>query len=324
MSVSIVLCTYNGARFLRPQLDSLAAQTVQPDEIIVHDDGSTDETEAIVREYAERWPIVRFVRNTGPHGVNGNFFTALRLAKGDFIAICDQDDIWMADKLERQLAAIGDNLLVGGISEPFSDETEAPVNVDLRLPNIDLLRMLFVGMMPGHTQLLRRELLDMLPQCEWFMYDLQIQALAAAKERVTIVPQVVVRQRRHLSAATYVAPKSRERSIANALRTVADTLSLYRKARPHIQYRFQQWTAFFDKLPDTTPSLQRARQMARLLSASGPVSFVRLTAFCYRNRLRLFHTVERDGIVTKLRALYFPIFCATYYRYLVERDEQKG
>lgn len=334
MSVSVVLCTYNGARYLSEQLDSLLSQTLLPDEILIQDDGSTDETEEIVRRYIDdtlrydndddddnrKRPRIRFVRNEGPHGVNANFFTALQRAEGDFLAICDQDDIWANDKLEKQMAAIGDNLLIGGQSLPFSDDVNAPVDADTRLPNIDLLRMMFVGMMPGHTQLLRRELLDLMPQCEWFMYDLQTQALAAAYERIAYLPQVVVHQRRHLDATTYVAPRSRQRSLTNALRTLKDTLGLYCAARPHIRYRFEQWTKFFDQLDVTTPSLERAREMAKLLSGRGVMNYLRLTAFCYRHRLRLFHTVERDTLLTKLRALYFPIFCATYYRYLVERN----
>lgn len=320
MSLSIVLCTYNGARFLRPQLDSLLEQTLLPDEILVQDDGSTDETEAIVREYMAKHDFIHFVRNEGEHGVNANFFSALRRAKGDYLAICDQDDIWVHDKLEKQLAAIGDRLLIGGQSLPFSDDPSAPVDADTRLPNIDLLRMMFVGMMPGHTQLLRRELLDALPDCQWFMYDLQIQAYAAARESIAYLPEVVVRQRRHLDAATYVAPRNRGRNLMNALRTAISTLRLYRKARPHIRYRFEQWTKFLNQIPESTPSLERARRLAQLLSGSGLINYLRLTAFCYQNRLRLFHTVERDSLVTRLRALYFPIFCSTYYRYLVERD----
>lgn len=317
--LSIVLCTYNGARFLRPQLDSLLQQTLLPDEILVQDDGSTDETEEIVREYATRHPFIHFVRNEGPHGVNANFFSALRRAKGDLLAICDQDDIWEPRKLEHQVRALGDNLLIGGMSQPFSDDPSAPVDVDARIPNIDLLRMMFVGMMPGHTQLFRRELLDLLPDCEWFMYDLQTQATAAAHGRVGYLPEVVVRQRRHLDAATYVAPRSRRRTLGNALRTLADTLCLYRKARPHIRYRFEQWTLFLGQIHADTPTLQRARRLAFFLSHDGVVNYLRLTCFCYQNRSRLFHTVERDTILTRLRALYFPIFCATYYRYLVER-----
>lgn len=103
MKLSIAIATYNGARFLRQQLDSLYSQTRLPDEVVVSDDGSSDGTQAILREYAERYNL-RWSENDGRHGVNPNFFRAMSLCEGDYIQICDQDDIWYPTKLERHLA----------------------------------------------------------------------------------------------------------------------------------------------------------------------------------------------------------------------------
>lgn len=321
ISLSVVVCTYNGAKYLQPQLESLLRQTLMPTEILIHDDGSTDGTLDIAHAYAERFPIIRVVKNEGRHGVNTNFFAALYKASGDFIAICDQDDIWEPTKLEHQYAAIGDALLIGGLSVPFAESAETPVDADTRLPNIDLLRMMYVGMMPGHTQLLRRELLDFLPDCEWFMYDLQTQATAAALERVAYLPEVVVHQRRHVSAATYMKPHSRKRSLKNILCTAVKTLRIYRDTRPHVKHRFNEWLKFFDQIDAETPSLLRAKKMAVLQVADGPWAFLKLMVCCYRNRTRLFHTVEADGWLTRARALYFPISCAGYYEYLIGKKD---
>lgn len=319
LKISVVLCTYNGERYLRQQLDSLLGQTRLPDEIIAQDDGSTDHTLDILREYACRHPDFRILQNRGEHGVNPNFFSALRQATGDLIAVCDQDDIWVATKLERQEKAIGENLLIGGRSTPFSEDAATPANDDERLPNIDLLRMMFVGMMPGHTQLMRRSLLNLLPRCEWFMYDLQIQATAAAYERVALLPETVVMQRRHAAAATYQRPHSRSHGITNILRSAFSAIIIYRKARPHICRRFREWQKFFEQIPADNPSLQRARTLARLQVESGLWAYLRLTLFCYQNRTRLFHAREPDSILTRLRALFFPISCAGYYRYLIQK-----
>lgn len=103
--VSVALATYNGARFLRAQLDSLYSQTRLPDEIIVSDDCSTDNTISILEEYKEKGNLY-FFKNEGKHGVNNNFFNAISLCKGDYIAICDQDDIWLPQKIERMLIKI--------------------------------------------------------------------------------------------------------------------------------------------------------------------------------------------------------------------------
>ena len=91
--VSIVMCTYNGERYLRQQLDTLLTQTYPLHEIIVQDDGSSDNTWRILSEYAASHPFIHIFHNEGEHGYNGNFFSAMQRATGDYIAICDQDDL---------------------------------------------------------------------------------------------------------------------------------------------------------------------------------------------------------------------------------------
>src|SRR3712207_1525954 len=108
VTVSVVLCTYNGAAFVARQIDTVLAQTRPADEIIIQDDGSTDATMDILNDYARRFPVIRVFRNATPLGVNANFYSAMERSRGDYIAICDQDDLWETDKLARQLAAIGD------------------------------------------------------------------------------------------------------------------------------------------------------------------------------------------------------------------------
>jgi glycosyltransferase involved in cell wall biosynthesis len=105
-SISIALCTYNGARFLESQLDSFAAQVRLPDELVVRDDGSTDATQAILDSFAKRAPFpVRIVRNEGRLGSTKNFERAIGLCTGDLIATSDQDDVWLPEKLALSEAA---------------------------------------------------------------------------------------------------------------------------------------------------------------------------------------------------------------------------
>jgi glycosyltransferase involved in cell wall biosynthesis len=107
-SISIALTTFNGERFLAQQLDSLARQSWPPCEVQIGDDGSSDATEQIVRDFAARAPFpVHFHRNPEPLGYGENFIrTALRCS-GDWIAFCDQDDVWLDEKLERCAQYIG-------------------------------------------------------------------------------------------------------------------------------------------------------------------------------------------------------------------------
>src|SRR3954454_9678676 len=98
MKVSVALASYNGARFIDEQLASLAAQTRPPDELVVCDDGSTDDTLDHVERFAATAPFeVRIVRNAENLGFSGNFQRVLALVRGDIVFICDQDDIWYPD-----------------------------------------------------------------------------------------------------------------------------------------------------------------------------------------------------------------------------------
>jgi glycosyltransferase involved in cell wall biosynthesis len=103
------MATYNGARFLREQLDSLVAQSRLPNELVATDDGSTDATVAILTEFAASAPFsVRIHRNPSRLGYRANFMQAMALCQSDIIALCDQDDVWEAEKLEVAVQAFAD------------------------------------------------------------------------------------------------------------------------------------------------------------------------------------------------------------------------
>jgi glycosyltransferase involved in cell wall biosynthesis len=98
--LSVVMATFNGETYLPQMLDSLAAQTRPPDDLVVRDDGSSDATVSVVEDFAGRAPFpVRIL--TGEHlGYAQNFVTASRECSGDLIFFADQDDSWRPGKLE--------------------------------------------------------------------------------------------------------------------------------------------------------------------------------------------------------------------------------
>jgi glycosyltransferase involved in cell wall biosynthesis len=100
--ISVAMCTYNGERFLQEQLASIAQQTRLPDELVVCDDRSTDQTLAMVREFAASasYPVRIFV-NEQNLGFAANFERAIRACEGNLIALSDQDDVWYPTRLER-------------------------------------------------------------------------------------------------------------------------------------------------------------------------------------------------------------------------------
>lgn len=105
-NISVVMTTYNGEKFLAKQLDSLFSQTYPPKEIIICDDCSTDKTSTILEAYKQKLGIKYFINNQRV-GVVNNFKKAVSLASSEnYIALCDQDDIWLPKKLETSYKAI--------------------------------------------------------------------------------------------------------------------------------------------------------------------------------------------------------------------------
>ena len=96
--ISVALTTFNGEQFLREQLDSIYHQTLLPDEVIVSDDGSSDSTPLILEEYHKRYGLCYFIQSRNI-GYNANFYYAISMCKGDYIALCDQDDVWLETKI---------------------------------------------------------------------------------------------------------------------------------------------------------------------------------------------------------------------------------
>ena len=110
------MCTYNGARHLEPQLQSIAAQTLPPAELIVCDDGSSDQTLSILEAFANTASFpVKIHRNPINLGYTGNFEKAITLCSGKFIALCDQDDLWHPEKLAKQIAIFDADSSCGGV-----------------------------------------------------------------------------------------------------------------------------------------------------------------------------------------------------------------
>lgn len=102
-TISVVMCTYNGEKFISEQLQSILFQSRTPDELVVADDGSKDSTLDIVSEFAGKAPFkVRIIPGLEkPLGVSKNFERALSASTGEIIVLSDQDDVWHVDRLLR-------------------------------------------------------------------------------------------------------------------------------------------------------------------------------------------------------------------------------
>lgn len=318
--VSVVMCTFNGAPYLREQLDTIINQTYPIFEIIIQDDGSTDSTMSILQDYEDRYPFIHVFKNEEQKGVNANFYSAIEKASGDYIAISDQDDIWELNKIEMQMATIGEKFLSSSFSKPFS-EAGAEVFFDERIPNISIIRLIHIGSsMPGHTLLFKKDLFKLIPKDDFsndFLYDHLFQLVAASYKQVSFCPNILVHNRRHLSAATYTSPTSDyKKNFRNALSTVKRTLSVYLEIRTKMQAHYKEVYKLLNILPCIDNENYNARQLALYQSQKGFISYAKLTFFCIKSRNKLFHTIESDNLLTILRAIYFPISCSDYFRYM--------
>jgi glycosyltransferase involved in cell wall biosynthesis len=110
--VSIALATYNGEKYLPVLLDSLLAQTYPHLEIIAVDDRSTDCTVKILRQYSLLHPNMKVFVNESNLGFIKNFEKAISLCSGEYIAMCDQDDYWLPENIERKVEEIGEYPMV--------------------------------------------------------------------------------------------------------------------------------------------------------------------------------------------------------------------
>jgi glycosyltransferase involved in cell wall biosynthesis len=108
-TISVALCTYNGAKYLEAQLASIGAQTVRPDEVVICDDASTDDSVAVARRFADSAPFpVTIRRNSRNLGSRENFSECIAACTGQIIVLSDQDDIWLPHKVERLTSALAE------------------------------------------------------------------------------------------------------------------------------------------------------------------------------------------------------------------------
>lgn len=215
--ISVALCTYNGERYLREQLDSLLAQTYSNMEIVAVDDGSKDRTVELLREYERRDPRLRVIVNPHNIGFTRNFERAIALCNGALIAPCDQDDIWLPDKLRTLARCIGKHSMAYCDSELIDAEgrtlgksmSQFWTMQDLNDP----AALIFANCVSGHAMLFRRDLLDEQSQlpAELF-HDWWLAVRAALNGGVVHCPEKLVRYRQHGKNVTDVLRTRRSRA----------------------------------------------------------------------------------------------------------------
>lgn len=212
--ISVAMCTYNGECFLAEQLESILNQTYPHLEVVIIDDCSTDGTAGIVQEYADRDERIRFLRNDSNLGFVKNFEKALQHCRGEFIALADQDDIWLPEKIEVLHREIGKGLLIYSAVR-LMDAEGKPLAASFpkfkRLEGSAALSLLFDNCVTGHACLLRQELLQyVLPiPAHTSAHDHWIALVAAACGKLKASDKVLSWYRKHDNNALLGSRKTR-------------------------------------------------------------------------------------------------------------------
>jgi glycosyltransferase involved in cell wall biosynthesis len=219
MKVSVAMAAYNGADYIKEQLDSILNQTKAVDEVIICDDCSADNTVTIVKEYIQqnqlqsKWKIEINEKNVG---YGSNFMQAVRKTTGDIIFFCDQDDIWLEDRVQVMTLLMEENreiLMLGSEYDPFESTMDAPKAAsrdiskfrnDRSLEHLKLqAKSIFIGYL-GCCMCIRRSFFNHI-QPYWYegwAHDEFVWKLALCLDGAYVYHGITIRRRLHSANAS--------------------------------------------------------------------------------------------------------------------------
>jgi glycosyltransferase involved in cell wall biosynthesis len=209
------MTTYNGEKFLREQLDSMLRQSRQVDELVVCDDGSVDETVNILNEFSSATPFpVRIIINEKNLGSTKNFEKAISLCEGDIVVLCDQDDIWLPDKVRvlEDVFLTNPNCGMAFTNAMVVDEMNNPQGELWRRLGFSVKKQkilkdgkgfeIFVkgNIVTGATAAVKKPFFkEVAPLPALFVHDYWLATVAALKNRLFFCGAVTVNYRQHSS-----------------------------------------------------------------------------------------------------------------------------
>ncbi|MGM9476824.1 glycosyltransferase [Pedobacter sp. GSP4] len=255
--ISIALCTYNGANFLPQQLDSILNQTYKHIELVIVDDGSSDGTKDLLKQYAAKYGQIKLYFNEKNIGFNANFQKAISYCSGDFIAISDQDDIWLENKLELLYRNIGDNWLIFSNSSFINEHGEIIggqiLNETFSLKDKTFKSLLFSNFVTGHTSLFSKKFTPFFfPIPNQGFYDWWMGFVAIYHQKITYLAEKLTLHRIHSNSVMYTLKGREERykEIIDNLATTKNYKDLGKNDEILIYRLFKAYSRlnFFDKI----------------------------------------------------------------------------
>ncbi|MDE3236840.1 MAG: glycosyltransferase family 2 protein [Bacteroidota bacterium] len=234
--ISVVIATYNGEKFLSRQIESVLQQTYRNLEIIITDDASTDGTWNCIQEYTHKDQRIQALRSEKNLGYVKNFEKGIRFSKGEYIAICDQDDIWHAEKISKLFAAIQHHSLAFSDSELVNEEGQS---LGKKLSDIKQLDA-YTSCLPfvpgncisGHACLIKRDmLLQALPFPSFFVYDWYLAFFICCAGRIVYINEPLVQYRQHsqssIAAVKVKGNKKKKQNQQEAIRGIRERIAVF-------------------------------------------------------------------------------------------------
>lgn len=301
-TVSIIMGTYNGEKFIREQLDSILEQTYPIKEIIIQDDGSTDGTIAICEEYAEKHPNIHFSCNEHNLGFNLNFKSAAMKATGDYVAFSDQDDVWFPEKIAKQVAAIGNHDICFATHLRGYDME----HTHLVSPQYSLEALLFRGF-AGHTMLLRR---DFIQTEEYWIdginYDWSLGICAQLHRGIVMIDKPLNLHRTNQESACSV--DMRKHGVKADQRPTWQPYAYGIRNYRRLQKK-PVWKRLYTYIYDNTASERHAvaHRMSGLMLRGDLLSLLRLCIICLKRGDSIYYSKGQKGLMGAIRKFAYPL-----------------
>ncbi|MBQ8203396.1 MAG: glycosyltransferase [Clostridia bacterium] len=231
LKISVAITTYNGEKYISEQLSSIMNQIRKPDEVVIVDDASTDNTPSMIKAFIEENGLEgwRLIENKENLGFIKNYRKVLLECSGDVILLCDQDDVWYEDKVESVSSVMAQNPQIIALNTSFAiiDNFGAVTGrsakrnnyglidkiLKRRLEKISLTSEFHSNISPGCTMAIKKELAEdyvRLSKCE-LPHDYELNVMAAARGGLYFYDAVLMKYRLHDNNLIGLTPKRASR-----------------------------------------------------------------------------------------------------------------
>ena len=297
--VSVVMCTYNGEKYLREQIDSILGQTYPIYELLIVDDCSVDSTVEIINVYKEKYSNIVFYQNEERLGVHLNFAKAFYLAQGDYISVSDQDDIWLLNKIERLIEKIDDCIMVASNSYMFGNVQGKIFKKQLNTSSIALLMK---NGIVGHTVLFSKKILPedfSIWENRYITYDALLGFIASANGgNVYFLNECLTKWRRHENT---LSKQGKTKGSRGGIKGYVEAfLSLWNKQQRILLRNYYSTIVPLYKQSKLYPFVY-------YLSIPSVCNLFKCCILCLK-RVRELEMGENNFFVCSLRALFVPLF----------------